>query len=91
MMTCLNCKRHCVVSYDGFLEPGCMDYEMYSGSDEDAMKLAANCPSYDYGSQEYWDNFFDDYNERRHTSSYCGDYGPSNPWDAPGMSISDFI
>ena len=24
-------------------------------------------------------------------SSTCGDYGPSNPWDAPGMSISDFI
>ena len=20
-----------------------------------------------------------------------GDYSPSNPWDAPGMSISDFI
>lgn len=24
-------------------------------------------------------------------SSTAGDYGPSNPWDAPGMSISDFI
>ena len=24
-------------------------------------------------------------------SATCGDYGPSNPWDAPGMSISDFI
>lgn len=21
----------------------------------------------------------------------CRDYGPSNPWDAPGMSIHDFI
>lgn len=20
-----------------------------------------------------------------------GDYGPSNPWDAPGMSVKDFI
>ena len=20
-----------------------------------------------------------------------GDYGPSNPWDAPGMSVSDFV
>lgn len=20
-----------------------------------------------------------------------GDYGPSNPWDAPGMSVRDFI
>ena len=25
------------------------------------------------------------------TSSYNGDYSPSNPWDAPGMSIHDFI
>ena len=24
-------------------------------------------------------------------SSTRGDYGPSNPWDAPGMSIHDFI
>ena len=24
-------------------------------------------------------------------SSAYGDYGPSNPWDAPGMSVSDFI
>ena len=25
------------------------------------------------------------------TSSTSGDYGPSHPWDAPGMSIKDFI
>ena len=25
------------------------------------------------------------------TSSSRGDYGPSNPWGAPGMSVSDFI
>lgn len=24
-------------------------------------------------------------------SSENGDYGPSNPWDAPGMSVKDFI
>lgn len=24
-------------------------------------------------------------------SSTYGDYGPSNPWDAPGMSVRDFI
>lgn len=32
------------------------------------------------------DNSIDDY-----TSSCYGDYSPSNPWDAPGMSINDFI
>lgn len=25
------------------------------------------------------------------TEDECHDYGPSNPWDAPGMSIRDFI
>ena len=30
--------------------------------------------------------------ERRYTrSATAGDYSPSNPWDAPGMSIRDFI
>ena len=32
---------------------------------------------------------FDD--EDDFTSSYYGDYGPNNPWDAPGMSVRDFI
>ena len=29
--------------------------------------------------------------ERYTPSAENGDYGPSNPWDAPGMSIKDFI
>ena len=29
--------------------------------------------------------------EYQHTSSTAGDYGPSNPWNAPGMSERDFI
>lgn len=33
-----------------------------------------------------------DYEDRYYTpSSTNGDYSPSNPWDAPGMSINDFI
>jgi hypothetical protein len=32
-------------------------------------------------------NFDDEYTP----SSTNGDYSPSNPWDAPGMSIRDFI
>ena len=33
-----------------------------------------------------------DYEDRYYTpSSTNGDYSPSNPWDAPGMSIHDFI
>jgi hypothetical protein len=32
-----------------------------------------------------------DEEDRYIRSSTCGDYGPSNPWDAPGMSWKDFI
>lgn len=32
-----------------------------------------------------------DYHEDLFHSSYEKDYGPSNPWDAPGMKVSDFI
>ncbi|MGE4353534.1 MAG: hypothetical protein AB7D36_05570 [Oscillospiraceae bacterium] len=33
------------------------------------------------------------YDDEEHytPSSTYGDYGPSNPWDAPGMSVRDFI
>ena len=30
-------------------------------------------------------------NEKYIRSSTNRDYSPSNPWDAPGMSVSDFI
>ncbi len=29
--------------------------------------------------------------EEEFTSAEHGDYSPSNPWDAPGMRISDFF
>lgn len=32
-----------------------------------------------------------DSDEQYIPSSTAGDYGPGNPWDAPGMSIHDFI
>lgn len=49
-------------------------------SEEDAERCA------DYLFSEEWESD-DDYIP----SSENGDYSPSNPWDAPGMSISDFI
>ncbi len=32
-----------------------------------------------------------EYDEPYTPSSTAGDYSPSNPWDAPGMIIHDFI
>lgn len=37
------------------------------------------------------DEKFDEDNEDYVPSAENGDYGPSNPWDAPGMSLKDFI
>ena len=37
------------------------------------------------------DPYPDDYEDDYCPSATNGDYSPSNPWDAPGMSIRDFI
>lgn len=54
-------------------------------------------------TDENWGDEYDDWDDdmdwldpypvrrTRGISSTDGDYGPSNPWDAPGMSVSDFI
>lgn len=60
----------------------------YNGSDKTIIvyipvgRVEEN-PSYDYEEEE------DDY--RYTPSATARDYGPGNPWDAPGMSIRDFI
>lgn len=52
--------------------------------------------NYPYDLTEIYDDepdedYLDDEDEYYTPSSTEGDYGPSNPWDAPGMSIHDFI
>lgn len=37
------------------------------------------------------DEFWEDEDEEYVPSAENGDYSPSNPWDAPGMSLKDFI
>ena len=55
-------------------------------------------PTTDFGlfvprfAEEYEDDEDDDdEDDYYHPSSTNRDYSPSNPWDAPGMSIHDFI
>lgn len=38
-----------------------------------------------------FDGFDEDIDEVYPRSATDGDYGPSSPWSAPGMSIRDFI
>ena len=46
--------------------------------------------NYPYETSQYDEDFYDEEDDYTPSSTY-GDYSPSNPWDAPGMSISDFI
>lgn len=48
--------------------------------------------NYDEEDQEEYEiGDMDENYEDRTPSSTAGDYSPSNPWDAPGMSMRDII
>lgn len=62
-----------------------------------AMANDVNSPLYD-GMTEYitaeegWHILHWPMEDEEYDYSYVGiDFGPSNPWDAPGMCVSDFI
>lgn len=75
---CSNCKfrRYEYCGDYGY----CMDYEISN----DIRETAKNCILYEYQNPDVED---DDYMP----SATAGDYSPTCPWNAPGMSISDFI
>ncbi len=82
MKKCGNCKYRMHNSWSGL--ECCMDYEM-ACTEEEEIKAAADCPRYEEGTPSCLEE------EHYTPSATNGDYGPSNPWDAPGMSIRDFI
>ena len=81
MKRCGNCKNRCYSSWSGI--DYCMWYEMATTEAEE-IETAADCEKYEEGTP---DCLMDDYCP----SATYGDYSPSNPWDAPGMSVRDFI
>lgn len=74
---CGNCANRFFESMFGN-EP-CGGYEMAKDVDEE-IDTASECSQY---MKENPDNYC--------PSVTAGDYSPSNPWDAPGMSVRDFI
>ena len=80
---CGNCKYRCFSGWGGTIEY-CMDYEMACNEVEE-IEAAKDCQRYEYGTPSCLER--DDYCP----SATAGDYGPSCPWNAPGMSIRDFI
>ena len=67
-----------LIDYKVKWEVNNMDDELYYDDAEE------NDDSYD-------PDYFDDKDAFYISSSTAKDYSPSNPWDAPGMSIKDFI
>lgn len=83
MKSCKDCKCRAFVGWDGIIEY-CMWYEMAT-SDEDCKRRAVECERYEKGTPYCFEK------EEYCPSSTNGDYSPSSPWNAPGMSIRDFI
>lgn len=79
---CGKCKHRMHYSWSGI--ECCLDYEM-ACNDEEEINAAINCPMYEEGTPDCLQN--DEYCP----SATAGDYSPSSPWNAPGMSIRDFI
>lgn len=75
----LDSKENHLAMYDKLSDPELIEYIEHFHDPE---------PPFDYES--YMDAPYPD-EFGRYTSCTAGDYGPSNPWDAPGMSIRDFI
>ena len=65
-------------------------------NEEDALQLGYDVRwlmyKYDLDEETAIDRALEKIKDDDYTpSTENGDYSPSNPWDAPGMSISDFI
>lgn len=65
-------------------------YKQYD--DETVTELKKIFPKMDEHDIPYYCGACMDEDDEEYTpSAENGDYSPSNPWDAPGMKISDFI
>lgn len=82
MKKCGNCRHRFHYGWGG-PEP-CISYEM-ADTENDEIQAAADCREYEEGTPDCLDD------GHRTTSATGGDYSPSSPWDAPGMSVRDFI
>lgn len=82
MRKCGNCKNRMHYSWIGI--DYCIGYEM-ALTEHEEEEWAKGCKDYEEGTPSCLEE--EDYCP----SATGGDYSPSNPWDAPGMSIKDFI
>lgn len=83
MRKCGNCKNRCFGDWSGMIDT-CIWYSMTT-TEKEEIEEAANCGKYEEGTP---DCLLD---EAYCPSATTGDYSPSSPWNAPGMSARDFI
>lgn len=83
MKKCGNCMRRMFLGWGGLPEC-CYGYEM-AFNEKEEIDNAADCERYEEGTPPFLER------DQYCPSSTAGDYGPGNPWDAPGMSVHDFI
>lgn len=76
---CSNCKHRAYYYYNDI--DYCLGYEM----ETEEYSEAKDCKRYEKGNPSCYED--DDYTP----SATRGDYSPSSPWNAPGLSISDFV
>ncbi len=74
---------------DGLIEDG--EEEAYHYMAEVAELSDAEAEYFGLDIEQYRAATGEDTDDHVAPSSAGGDYSPSNPWDAPGMSVSDFI
>lgn len=82
MDKCSNCKNRAFYGFNGV--ELCMWYEM-TNTEEDEIREADHCCGYERGTPSCMED------ENYCKSATAGDYSPSCPWNAEGMSIRDFI
>lgn len=80
--TCRNCKHRCFASWSGI--EYCLPYEM-TETEAEEIETAESCDRYETGTPDCLNKDYDC------PSASAGDYSPSSPWNAPGMSIRDFV
>ena len=83
MRKCSNCKNRAFRGLYG-MPDYCLDYAM-THNEEEEINVANDCTLYERGTPSCLEQ------DEGCPSSTNRDYGPGNPWDAPGMSIRDFI
>jgi hypothetical protein len=83
MKKCGNCKNRYKSGWFG--AECCYIYETLE-TEKEEIDAAASCREYEEGTPDCLRR-----DEDYISSASGGDYGPSSPWNAPGMSIRDFI